>query len=47
MGPSGASSGIDAASPLTGLIHIRYERAMVHMQLAVEPAPPHLIRAWS
>ena len=25
------------------MIHIRYERALVHMQLAIEPAPPHLV----
>jgi hypothetical protein len=25
------------------MIHVRYERAIVHMQLAVEPAAPHLI----
>jgi hypothetical protein len=36
--------GIDAASPQTGIIHIRYERAIVHMQLAIEPAPPHLVQ---
>lgn len=35
--------GVDAASPYAGLIHIRYERALVHMQLAIEPAPPHLV----
>ncbi|HTU12350.1 MAG TPA: serine hydrolase [Allosphingosinicella sp.] len=35
--------GIDAVSAQTGIIHIRYERAIVHMQLAIEPAPPHLI----
>jgi len=34
---------VDVASPQTGTIHIRYERAIVHMQLAVEPAAPHLI----
>ena len=36
--------GIEAASPQTGIIHIRYQRAMVHMDLAIEPAPPHLIQ---
>jgi beta-lactamase class A len=36
-------AGIDPASAQAGIIHIRYERAIVHMQLAVEPAPPHLI----
>lgn len=36
--------GIEADSPQTGMIHIRYERALVHMRLAVEPAPPHLIQ---
>ena len=35
--------GIDAASPQIGTIHVRYERAVVHMDLAVEPQPPHLI----
>jgi hypothetical protein len=35
--------GIDASSPQAGMIHIRYERALVHMQLSVDPAPPHLI----
>lgn len=37
-------SGIEAASPQTGTIHIRYQRATVHMDLAIEPAPPHLIQ---
>lgn len=37
-------SGIDAASPQAGTIHIRYARAIVHMDLAVEAAPPHLIQ---
>lgn len=36
-------AGIDAASAEAGNIHIRYERAVVHMQLSVEPAAPHLI----
>jgi beta-lactamase class A len=34
---------LDVVSAQTGTIHIRYERAIVHMQLAVEPAAPHLI----
>jgi hypothetical protein len=36
-------AGIDASSPQAGTIHVRYERAIVHMQLSIEPAPPHLI----
>ncbi len=36
--------GVDAASAGAGIIHIRYERALVHMQLAIEPAPPHLVQ---
>ena len=36
--------GIEAASAEAGVIHIRYERALVHMQLAIQPAPPHLIQ---
>ena len=35
--------GIEPASAEAGMIHVRYQRAIVHMQLAVEPAPPHLI----
>ena len=35
--------GVDAAGPYAGMIHIRYARALVHMQLAVEPASPHLV----
>ena len=35
--------GVDAASAEAGLIHIRYQRGLVHMQLAIEPAPPHRI----
>lgn len=37
-------AGVDAASAETGIIHIRYARALVHMQLAIEPAPPHLVQ---
>ncbi len=36
-------AGIEPSSDQAGIIHIRYERAIVHMQLAVEPAPPWLI----
>ncbi len=36
--------GIEPASAEAGVIHIRYERALVHMQLAIQPAPPHLIQ---
>lgn len=36
--------GVDPASAEAGVIHIRYERAIVHMQLAIEPAPPHLVQ---
>lgn len=35
--------GVDAASPEAGIIHVRYERALVHLQLAIEAAPPHLV----
>lgn len=35
--------GIEPASAEAGMIHVRYERAIVHMQLAIEPTPPHLI----
>src|SRR5689334_5900473 len=34
-------AGIEPASAQAGVIHIRYARAIVHMQLAIEPAPPH------
>ena len=34
---------IEPSSPQAGIIHVRYERAVVHMQLAIEPAAPHLI----
>jgi beta-lactamase class A len=36
-------AGIDPVSAEAGNIHIRYDRAIVHMQLSVEPVPPHLI----
>jgi beta-lactamase class A len=35
--------GIEPSSAQAGIIHIRYERAIVHMQLVVDPAPPHLV----
>ena len=35
--------GSTPASAQAGVIHVRYARAIVHMQLAVEPAAPHLI----
>ncbi len=37
-------AGVDPASAEAGVIHIRYERAIVHMQLAIQPAPPHLVQ---
>jgi beta-lactamase class A len=37
-------AGVDAASPVTGTIHLRYERATVHMNIAVQAAAPHLIQ---
>ena len=35
--------GIDPASAEAGTIHVRFARALVHMQLTVEPPAPHLI----
>jgi beta-lactamase family protein len=36
-------AGIDAASAQSGTIHVDYERAIVHFNLAVEAQPPHRI----
>lgn len=36
-------AGIDPATPQTGTIHIAFERATLHMSLAVDPQPPHRI----
>ena len=36
-------AGIDPSSPQAGVIHVRYARAIVHLQLAVEPAAPNLV----
>ena len=36
-------SGIEPSSAQAGVIHVRYERAIVHLQLAIEPNPPHRI----
>jgi len=39
----GAVRGLDrleAASPQAGLIHVAYERAIVHIQISIEPQPP-------
>jgi beta-lactamase class A len=36
-------SGIEPSSAQAGVIHVRYARAIVHMQLAIEPAAPHRI----
>lgn len=35
--------GIESSSAQAGVIHVRYARAIVHLQLAVEPAPPYLV----
>jgi len=36
-------AGIEPSSAQAGVIHVRYARAIVHMQVAVEPAAPHLV----
>lgn len=36
-------AGIEPASAQAGVIHVRYQRAIVHMQLAIDPAPPHRV----
>lgn len=42
-GQYGAVRGLDrleAASPQAGVMHVAYERATVHIQIAIEPQPP-------
>jgi beta-lactamase class A len=34
---------LDIASPQAGVIHVAFERAIVHIQIAIEPQPPHRI----
>jgi hypothetical protein len=34
---------LDTASPQAGVIHVAFERAIVHIQIAIEPQPPHRI----
>jgi Beta-lactamase enzyme family len=34
---------LDAASPQAGVMHVDYERAILHLQIVVEPQPPHRI----
>lgn len=36
--------GVETQSPTAGLIRIDYERAVVRMNLSVDPQPPHLIQ---
>jgi hypothetical protein len=42
-GPARRLEGIEPVSAQAGIIHVRFARAIVHMQLTVEPAPPHLV----
>lgn len=42
----GAARGLEGIEPVSaqaGIIHLRYARAIVHMQLTVEPAAPYLV----
>jgi beta-lactamase class A len=42
----GAARGLEGIEPVSaqaGIIHVRYARAIVHLQLTVEPAPPYLV----
>lgn len=43
-GPLQDLAGIDATSPISGTMHVRFERATVHLNIAVEPAPPHHVQ---
>jgi len=36
-------AGVDPASPLAGAMHVEFERATVHMRIALEPQPPNLV----
>ena len=42
-GPARILSGLDAASPQAGVMHVEFERATVHMRLVLDPQPPGLI----
>lgn len=42
-GAPGTLERIEPVSAEAGIIHIRFSRAIVHMQLAIEPTPPHLV----
>jgi hypothetical protein len=42
-GPARGLERIEPVSAQAGTIHVRFARAIVHMQLTVEPAPPHLV----
>ncbi|HEX8480968.1 MAG TPA: serine hydrolase [Allosphingosinicella sp.] len=42
-GPARRVSRIEAATPTTGLVLIAFERAVVRMQMAIDPKPPHPI----
>lgn len=42
-GAAGTLERIEPVSAEAGIIHIRFARALVHMQLTVEPVPPHLV----
>jgi hypothetical protein len=42
-GPARKAERIDAISPTTGTVAVRFERAVVRMQMAVNPKPPHLV----
>jgi beta-lactamase class A len=34
---------VEASSPTAGTVFVRFERAVVRLQMAVEPEPPHLV----
>lgn len=43
-GPARKAVRIDASSPTGGTVAVKFERAVVRMQMVVDPQPPHLVR---
>ncbi|MEA3040752.1 MAG: hypothetical protein QOC65_241 [Sphingomonadales bacterium] len=43
-GPARKAVRIDASSPTGGTVAVKFERAVVRMQMVVDPQPPHLVQ---
>jgi hypothetical protein len=42
-GPARSVEGVEASGPTSGIVLVRFERAVVRLQMAVAPQPPHFV----